>query len=366
MKIVTVIKFAGGIRMELILNYDNNTYNLNLERNIIIFGKNNVYKNKFFNELSTSLIKGKKNISIDGKSIDQDNFNIIDINEETDFCHEFKFTKNNALRQLIYNDVSERINGKRMINYANEIFDIIDQKINKLLEKNINKKNENNITFEIEIPDINSIIGRFTNIYIDDILLTDNTVSKSMKRLLLYRLYFLEIKKNSDKQTIVIINNFDAYLNADETIHILNEINSLSSDRCHFILNSCNNIFEYLNLRYYNVYKITNELISLDKIDTAIKTFLIKREYKNRNENFYEFYNNNEHLICEDEIKNIKSNLFNYKPHIIGKILNSDSIKLYFSKPNNINQEFIILENTEEKILYEEICSKFIDQQKNI
>lgn len=354
--------------MELIIKLDDKNCNLNFNKNIILFGKNNSYKNKFINELTNSLTKNKNNILINGKAFNTNDFNIININEETDFSNEFKFTKNNALRQLIYNDISKKINENKIIEYTNEIFDIIDEKINNLLDKKINKKSDNNISFEIEIPNINSIIDKFTNIYIDDMLLTDNKISKSMKRKLLYQLYFLDIKKLSGKPTIVIINNFDVYLNSDEIIKLLNDINSLANNNCHFILSSCNNIFEYINLKYYNIYKITNKVISINEINNAIKTFLIKNEYKNNNINieFNEFYNNNEYLISEEEISNIKNLLFNIKPYTINKILNSEDIKLVLSKPNNVNQDYIICENNKEKELFNEICLLFIDHKENM
>ena len=354
--------------MELIIKLDDKNCNLNFDKNIILFGKNNSYKNKFINELTNSLTKNKNNILINGKVFNTNDFNIININEETDFSNEFKFTKNNTLRQLIYNDISKKINENKIIEYTNEIFDIIDEKINNLLDKKINKKCDNNIYFEIEIPNINSIIDKFTNIYIDDMLLTDNKISKSMKRKLLYQLYFLDIKKLSNKPTIVIINNFDVYLNSEEIIKLLNDINSLTNDNCHFILSSCNNIFEYINLKYYNIYKITNKVISINEINNAIKTFLIKNEYKSNNTDieFNEFYNNNEYLISEEEISNIRNLLFNIKPYLINKILNSNNIKLVLSKPNNINQDYIICENNKEKELFNEICLLFIDHKENI
>ena len=354
--------------MELIIKLDDKNCNLNFDKNIILFGKNNSYKNKFINELTNSLTKNKNNILINGKVFNTNDFNIININEETDFSNEFKFTKNNTLRQLIYNDISKKINENKIIEYTNEIFDIIDEKINNLLDKKINKKSDNNIYFEIEIPNINSIIDKFTNIYIDDMLLTDNKISKSMKRKLLYQLYFLDIKKLSNKPTIVIINNFDVYLNSEEIIKLLNDINSLTNDNCHFILSSCNNIFEYINLKYYNIYKITNKVISINEINNAIKTFLIKNEYKSNNTDieFNEFYNNNEYLISEEEISNIRNLLFNIKPYLINKILNSNNIKLVLSKPNNINQDYIICQNNKEKELFNEICLLFIDHKENI
>ena len=49
---------------------------------------------------------------------------------------------------------------------------------------------------------------------------------------------------------------------------------------------------------------------------------------------------------------NIKNLLFNIKPYTINKILNSEDIKLVLSKPNNVNQDYIICENNKE----EDVC----------
>lgn len=229
--------------MEIVVNIDNKENMIKLDKNVIFFGKNSNYKNKVINNLTNGLLGKTKNILIDGKNYNVKDFYIINIDEENDFSNEFKFTKSNTLKQLIYNDVISKINEEKLIKYTNEIFDVIDDKVNNLLDRKVNKKSDNNISFQIEIPDVNSIIDKFTNIYIDDVLLGDSEISKSMKRKLLYQLYFLDIKKLNDKPIIVIINNFDVYLNSSEIINLLNTINNLSNDNCHFILSSCNNIF---------------------------------------------------------------------------------------------------------------------------
>lgn len=200
--------------MEIVVNIDNKENMIKLDKNVIFFGKNSNYKNKVINNLTNGLLGKTKNILIDGKNYNVKDFYIINIDEENDFSNEFKFTKSNTLKQLIYNDVISKINEEKLIKYTNEIFDVIDDKVNNLLDRKVNKKSDNNISFQIEIPDVNSIIDKFTNIYIDDVLLGDSEISKSMKRKLLYQLYFLDIKKLNDKPIIVIINNFDVYLNS--------------------------------------------------------------------------------------------------------------------------------------------------------
>lgn len=349
--------------MEIVVNVDNQNHIINLDKNVIFFGRNNSYKNKIINGITNGLLGKKKNILIDGKNFNVKDFNIINIDEENDFSNEFKFTKSNTLKQLIYNDVINKINEEKIIKYTNEIFDVIDDKVNSLLDRKINKKSDNNISFQIEIPDVNSIIDKFTNIYIDDVLLNDSDISKSMKRKLLYQLYFLDIKKLNDKPIIVIINNFDVYLNTNEIIVLLNTINNLSSDNCHFILSSCNNIFEYLDLDKFNIYKIANKIISFNVIEEAIKIYLLKNEFnKNNNDILFEdFYLGNESLITEEEILNIKNNIINKYPTLISKILNSDNIKVVLNKPKNITCEYIICENKDKQNLFLEISDKLID-----
>lgn len=349
--------------MEVVVNIDNKENMIKLDKNVIFFGKNSNYKNKVINSITNGLLGKTKNILIDGKNYNVKDFYIINIDEENDFSNEFKFTKSNTLKQLIYNDVISKINEEKIIKYTNEIFDVIDDKVNNLLDRKVNKKSDNNISFQIEIPDVNSIIDKFTNIYIDDVLLSDSEISKSMKRKLLYQLYFLDIKKLNDKPIIVIINNFDVYLNSSEIINLLNTINNLSNDNCHFILSSCNNIFEYLDTEKYGIYKITDKIIDFNVVEDAIKIYLLRNEFNKINDNisFNDFYLENESLITYDEILNIRNNIINKYPTLISKILNSDSIKVVLSKPKNITCEYIICSDKNNQNLFLEISDKLID-----
>lgn len=349
--------------MEIVISVNKKQSVIKFDKNVIFFGKNSDYKNKVIKSLINGLTGKSKNILVDSKNFNYKDFNIINIDEENDFSNEFKFTKNNTLKQIIYNDIMNKIDEEKIIKYTNEIFDVIDSKVNNLLNKKVNKTNENNLSFQIEIPDINSIIDKFTNIYIDNILLNDSEISKSTKRKLLYQLYFLDIKKMATEPTIVIINNFDAYLSACEIIDILDSINNLSDDNCHFILSACSNIFEYLNLENYAIYKITDRLISFNNINDAIKIYLLKNEFNKlfTNDSFDSFYLENESLITDAEILNIKNSIIDKYSNIIGKMLNSDNIKIVTERPKNITCEYIVCDNKNMQNLFLEMYNKFID-----
>ena len=335
-------------------------YLIDVQENCIFFGQDSIFKNNFFNDLKDSLLGKRNNILIDGNRYNPDEYNIIYIDEESDFNNEFKFNKTNTLKNMIYDEAIKKINGEKLIDYTNKIFDVIDEKVNNLLDRKINKNFTSNINFEIEIPDINTIIDKFTNIYIDNILINSKAISKSLKRKLLYQLYFLDIKNNCDKSNIIIIKNFDVYLNSNEIIDILNIINKLSNDNCHFIISSSSNIFEYISLEKFNVYKITNKIISIDKIEEAIKINMLKRNYHS-NDNFEDYYAKNEHLLLNDEIKIIKNKILNLYPIYMSKILNATQIAITLNKPKNITCDYIVCKDEYEKELFIEISKQFID-----
>ena len=103
-----------------------------------IYYQNNSFKNSFINNI-VDCFKGKnKGFLIDGNKPNLEDYILHFIDEENDFEDEFKFTKNNTFKQLIYEEVMAKIDGEKIIKYTNEIFDVIDNKVNKLIDKKIN------------------------------------------------------------------------------------------------------------------------------------------------------------------------------------------------------------------------------------
>lgn len=344
--------------MEIVFNYNDADYNIDLRRNVIFFGQNNTFKSSFINKLVNELNGKGKSLLIDGSKPNFDNLNIMYINDDNDFANEFKFTKSNNLRKIIYDEVIENINEEKIINVTNEIFDRIDNKVNKLLNKKINN-DDASLSFQIEIPSVNSIIDKFTNIYIDDILINSPDISKAMKRKLLYQLYFADIKNNLDTTNIIVINDFDAYLSTNEIVELLNEIERLSNDNCHFILSTSSNIFEYISCDSYSIYKVKNKLISINIIDEAIKTYIIKSNYKeDSNLSYNEFYLESEHLISSQEIIKYKNLIFNKYPNLLGKILNCNNLEMLLEKKSGC--DYIIC-SEENLLLFKELYYFFVD-----
>lgn len=346
------------MNMEISFKASSQNYTLNIKESAIIFGKNDLYKKKLLNELVYALTKTNDFVKIDGQKFNKNEYDVIVISEDNDFESEFKFTKSNSLKQLVYADIVAKLNEEKIINYTNEIFDTIDDKINNLIDKKINKNNNNNLALKIEIPDVNSIIDKFTNIYIDDVLLSGSNIPKAKKRMLLYELYLYDIKKiKNSKNVIVIIENFDVYLNSQETIDFLKKVSSISDDNCHFILTSSNNILEFINIDKFNIYTTFDKLISLTFLDIGIKNYLINSQIANEENEFM----NVEALINDDEINNIKQRIFNLRPDVISKMLNNDDIKFVLKKPKSIECTYILCSNLKELELFKEIYKVLIE-----
>lgn len=73
----------------------------------------------------------------------------------------------------------EKININDILHKTNEIFNIINDKINNTISKIELIKN---LKFDINIDSVDKIIEKFTNIYIDEYLLDDKITPRSFLR----------------------------------------------------------------------------------------------------------------------------------------------------------------------------------------
>lgn len=341
--------------MEIIFSNNQNKYNVEFNNNLIIFGNNGSGKTKILSLLSESIKKGKA--TINSLKFKKDDFDVLFFSEESDFSDEFSFTKSNIFRATIYNSIMESLNKEKLLNEVNSTFDKIDKKVNDYLDKNINVFFNNNIKFDINIDDLDNIINKFTNVYIND-LDENKKVPKSFKRMLIYQLSLLNF--NDDKEKFIIIDDFDIYMDTENIIHILNFISKYSSNNCHFILSTSNPIvYNYLN-NSFDIYKVKNgQLYRFSRVEIFAKKAILRNEYEKTREliSFDEFYNNNISLITEKDVKDFYNEHFNFLKINIGIILTSNFIDF-----NNItsNNNFILIKEKIELYFLQFICDDLL------
>ncbi len=309
--------------------FENTTLNLNDEINLI-FSSSNTNKKELFNSLSDCFNGKNKNFIVNGKHIEKNEYNVIYYNEETDFVNEFSFTKSNVLHSLIYDSIIKSINTDRILEDVNNIFNKIDIKINSLIDKKINKNYDDKLKMDINITSVESIINKYTDIYINDYLISNNNLSKVQKRMLIYQTLIYRLNSSS-KNNIVIIDDFDVYLDASDAIKILNKFKKIKNTI--FILSSINNIYEYID-----------EEISVFKY--AYDNFI---EFNNINNIIKEYFDlNNYNLMNDDDINRFYNDFYISSKNKIGNLLTSDEIYILKKYPKNINKRCIIYGNKEE------------------
>lgn len=348
----------------LLFEFNQKQNTLNFKQNCIIFSANGNGKSLLLKHLENG-INGKLNSTflIDSLKVKKDDYSTIFFDEETDFNSEFKFTNTNAFRNAIYNSLEHSINSAKILSELNSVLDKIDTETNKYINSNIHNFFKENIEFDINIRNLDQIINKFTDIYVDG-LSSNNQISKSKKRLLIYQLLLLNQIK-SDMVTYILIDDFDLYLDTENSIKILKFISDMSNKfNCHFILTTSNPVIYSFMDDNYTCYKIATDstLIKLDDrmITSIIKDYIILKEFNNQSEekDFAKFSSNYYNLITNDDIKKQK-NIINYFSYKLGIILTSNFISI--SLENNFHNICSIqCQNINEFNILKLFCNKLL------
>lgn len=337
--------------MNIIFKNDTEEYSIKLNKLAIIFKNSKFNSEEFFSKLAFSIEKKKQCVSIDGISSVDINTAVSYFSNRTSFFEEFKFTKNNFFRNLIYSQVLNTINQEKVLTEMNNLLDIIDNKVNKNIKSKLTKGTESKLNFDININNIDKIIEKFTDIYCDEILLTQSATSKNLDRLLLYDLIKM-YSTTIDKETIIIIDEFDLFLDINQSRNILKTIEELSSKNpfLHFIITTNNNVINYLNEEYAIYYTRSSKLLKLENYNYYAEKHLILEE---------PLLQENPKLITEEDIK-IVLDKFIY-PHIekIGILILDDSKEIICG--NSKNKFYSSFNNL---IIYDKALLKFMKNFK--
>lgn len=341
--------------MEIIFSDKSNNYNIEFEKNVILFGANNSGKTKILTTIYDSIKSGKA--IVNSLKISKNDYDVIFFSEDSDFNDEFSFTKNNFFRATIYNSIAESIDKNKLLNEVNTTFDKIDEVVNNYLDNNINNIFNNSLKFDINIDDLDNIINKFTTVYINDLSETKK-IPKSFKRLLLYQLSVINSDNNKDK--FIIIDDFDLYMDTSNIIQILNFISKYSSNSIHFILSTANPlVYNYLNSNC-TIYKIKNEQIyRFPKLDSLITKSILRNEFEKCHDliSFEKFYNDNIALTSKKDIDNFYNYYYTYLKTNIGIILTSNFVSF-----NNLNtaSSFIFTRDNMELFFLKFVCEELL------
>lgn len=325
-------------------------YSFEFDNVLFINGSNKSGKTKLLKLLEKGAIGELENFYINNNKVYKNDFQVLFIGDYNNFATDFKLSKANTFKKLIYDDIIEKINTENILNKTNEIFNIIDDKINETISKNELTKN---LKFNIYIDSVDKIIEKFTNIYIDDYLLDDKITPRSSLRKLLINLTLYQIEKLGRDNIIVFIDDID---NSFDELELFNLIKTLeTNNKAKFIVSSSRNIYPYVKNKkdIYKIYKQKTK--NIVNIESCIKQSIITNEYKEQNikDDFNTFFEENEHLINDEDINYFNKKILPSLNYQIGLIYCNDEleIKLIDDEENNI----IKVKNNLEKIFLETI-----------
>jgi len=309
--------------MNIVFNNDGKENYITNNGIVYLLGPNQCGKTYILNMLKNGFSSKEKNFLVDNMQVNKNRFNVMYYDDTTDFNNEFKFSKSNLFRELIYTSALSDSSKAKLLKEINTLFDNLDNKVNQYLDININKKQENKVSFEVEIDDINDIIDKFTNIYVDNYLIKSNNMPRSIKRKMIYNLMLFGLKKSCSQENIVIIDNFDLYLDNDNTQKIIKLLEDYhnKNDSTYFFLSSCNNIFELVKDKS-SVYRINNGRVNhIKDYDLCIQNayFNYKYSISDKDKDFVSYINENA-IILEDDITKYKREIAEYLQFNIGKL----------------------------------------------
>lgn len=335
-------------------------YSFEFDNVLFISGSNKSGKTKLLKLLEKGAIGELDNFYINNNKVYKNDYQVLFIGDYNNFATDFKLTKANTFKKLIYDDIIEKINTENILNKTNEIFNIIDDRINETISKNELTKN---LKFNINIDSVDKIIEKFTNIYIDDYLLDDKITPRSSLRKLLINLTLYQIEKSERNNIIVFIDDLD---NSFDELELFNLIKTLeNNNKAKFIVSSSRNIYSYVKNKK-DIYKIYNQKTkNIVNVESCIKLAIIMNEYKEQNikDDFNTFFEENEYLINDEDINYFNKKILPSLNYQIGLIYCNDEleIKLIDDEEDNI----IKVKNNLEKIFLETIYNYLINNIDN-
>lgn len=337
---------------------DQKEQTIHFDNNMIVLGANQSGKTSLLKTLKEGFTGNHRDFYINNMKCIKDEYNVIYLDDSTEFSNEFKFMKTNYFRKLIYTQIIDDEEEKQILKQANIAFNIIDEKVNKILDDELNTDTFDKITFDIDIENINTIIDKFTNIYINEYLLQENSLPKSTRRKLIYNLLFFRLNNETEKNNIILIDNFDLYLDRTEIIRILYKIDHYQQTHPnnHFILTTSSNIFDLL-YHTFVPYHINHDYI------TKVKdiNFIIREVIQTLNANMdhdispdSQFIDTS--ILTSKDIDDFKEYFYLPNLYNIGILYTSNEIQIRHSFQEKIISNTIVAKHREEELLYKKMA----------
>jgi hypothetical protein len=306
----------------------------------LFYGYNNsgkTYLAKLFNDGFNQKIKSL--FLVDGAQVGKTDYEVIFINSKENIEDHVKFTSKSILRKIFMNKIIENVNKEDGFeDYLYKKFESINENLIKMLET-FNNDLSAKMNISLEIDTLEDFIANYIKI-----TFSQNDISSSSNKINFYKT-ITEYVVSSNHSKIIIIDDFDSFLDEESTFKFLNMLENV--DNHTFLLFSNKPTSLTYAIGKYNIFSIREDkLIDLSNIKKMIQySFFNEKEERY---SFEEYVIENKLILLKEEYqlildsisKNININLgrmlvnkeysFNIKSNEIIKIIpNSEIEKSY-------------------------------------
>ena len=304
-------------------------YIMNAGKLNVIYGHSGSGKTQILNLLNDGFsAKSKNSFRVDGMEVQKSNFEILFFDAKQDFSNQIKMDSKSLFRKIVFELINSQVedlalNGRDFVREFNQFFNDIKTPIDTWIKSLTSISSDGSLNYKIEIESINDIL---TNIF--TILMGDEASgsSQSYSKLLLYSLVIEYIKKYP-KNYIVLIDNFDADLDEENTLLLLDHlIEHLDLNATFILTTNKNTSFQYTFNRCKTFCLRKNKIFDFSKLFNFYKLSQVEDGNK---ENFsYEDYIVNSPYIDQETMQRDFQEISLFMAYSIGRLLTNRNVTL--------------------------------------
>ncbi len=303
----------------------------------IFYGYSGSGKTAFSKILEDGLNGKDKSFSIDGSSILKEEYNVIYIDSKESIHEHLKLSSKSYLKRLYQKPLQEYLlNNEELISKINSEFTEINETLNLIAEKFNKRSSIQDLRINFKLPNNDTLISECVNISID------KQISSSKSREMLFNL--ITLLTIEEKETHIIIDNFDSFLDEEAIIHFFNILENYNG-KLYLFTNKPSSMLYAIDkysifcLKKNNIYNLTN-----------INYLLLQSINTNNRFDYVDYMLNDGYLkesgLLDEELNRIKNNSICN----LGRMLTSNNYKI----TNTISYEYVTIipnNKVEEKFL---------------
>lgn len=317
--------------MKLKYYYNDNKRELEINKVNIFYGYSGAGKTNLSKIIEEGLNGKDKSFSINGSNILKEEFNVIYIDSKESIHEHLKLSSKSYLKKLYYKPLQEYLlDNEEKLELINNQFNDINETLDKIAQKFNKRSSIKNLEINFKLPNNETLINECIDVKID----TD--ISSSKSREMLFNL--ITLLNSEEKQTHIIIDNFDSLLDEEAIIHFFNLLENYKGF-IYLFTNKPTSIMYSIDkhsifcVRNNNVFNLSN-----------INYLLLESQENNERVDYVEYMLNEGYLkasgILTDEFIRIKNNSICN----LGRMLTSKNYQI----TNTISYEYVtIIPNNE-------------------